>query len=759
MLTQTFKCWLVASLLSQLVFFSNTTQAATSSDQFHQAYFLDVEQGDWAAAAKLYEQALSDSRLDQSLRQVAETRLAVCREEIAAKDFARLVPPNTLAYAELSRPGKQIERLLGQLGLLGNPGEPVVLGEGETRVAISPALIQELAGLRGAAVAITGFNPMKQEPTGVVILHPGNLEVVRGFLETGLPIGGTPVEPILGYATYDIEGEALVTLTSRLIVASPSRGEIKGVLARLSGKEKSSFATNADVSEALAARDDAMLFFCLNGPPVMTIANTLMAAAATASPEAAVARAALDPESLRSLVGKAGVSDDGLFVDVTLRLADGHHNLLYNFLRTPPIDRDTLRAVPAGAAGFFASALNDPPTENAVVSNTGGDRIVTALDIGRELFANLTSFALFVLEPAEDAAPIRLPIPDVGLVLTVNDPSKSELLWSQMLGLGSLAAGGPAIEGVPVQIAGRSVRTFQMPEGVKIYLAVSDHDVLITTSESAVERSLHAKDSGKSVLDDPMYASTIARINATTTKAIFAHPGRMMRIAAKFDAEAPAEIQQVAALLDETVASFVVDHARDHLRVGLQVSGLPDIGPFVTRQLAMEKHKQALDHKFRSAVQSKDWHKALALADEIITSEPDNLQALGNRCRILSYRLPDPAAARACFDAYYAKTEKSPLALNNFAWALLTDEKFKAQWDDVALKMSRRCNDLTKQRNWRYVDTLALAMFRNGQVAEAIELQKKAISLAGEGARDGLKKTLAKYEKAAKGDKVAQQGS
>ena len=134
---------------------------------------------------------------------------------------------------------------------------------------------------------------------------------------------------------------------------------------------------------------------------------------------------------------------------------------------------------------------------------------MTALDFGRELFANLTSFAFFALVPEEAGAAARTPIPDIGAVLTVNDPSKSELLWTQMLGLASLATGGGAIEGVAVEMAGSSVRTFQLPEGIRVYLAISGHDVVIASSESAMKRSLRAKQSGESVLDDAAFASTI----------------------------------------------------------------------------------------------------------------------------------------------------------------------------------------------------------------------------------------------------------
>ncbi len=70
---------------------------------------------------------------------------------------------------------------------------------------------------------------------------------------------------------------------------------------------------------------------------------------------------------------------------------------------------------------------------------------------------------------------------------------------------------------------------------------------------------LRAKQSGESVLDDPTFASTIDRITKSTTKAVYAHPGRFLQMAANYDREAAEISQQIGQLLQETVASFVVD--------------------------------------------------------------------------------------------------------------------------------------------------------------------------------------------------------
>ena len=49
--------------------------------------------------------------------------------------------------------------------------------------------------------------------------------------------------------------------------------------------------------------------------------------------------------------------------------------------------------------------------------------------------------------------------------------------------------------------------------------------------------------------------------------------------------------------------------------------------------------------------------------------------------------------------------------LNNFAWALLTEERYGSKFDRVATKISTRSNELTGYSNWYYLDTLARAAF------------------------------------------------
>ncbi len=614
------KCLLVGLLLG-LTGVSYSLGADPAEDKFHRAFYLEQNEGDFDAAAGLYREIVADSAADKELKSRAKARLAGCREEIASRDLAKLMPESPLVYLELNRPGDRIRVLLEKAGLLadGKPNWP----PGSRGVAISPTLINEALGLGGAAVAITGFDPVKQMPTGVLVLHPGSVDVIRGLIETALPSGGTLSEPIRGHTTYNVEEKMLVTLTSRLIVVSTERAQIEGVIRRLEGEERKSLATSDSLAEVLEDRNDSLLFFCVDAQPIISIINA-MAGAGGSNHELAVARALFDLDSLRFLSGQLAVGDDSLHLDLALRLDEGHRNLVYNFLRTPPISRATLECIPQGVAGFLAGALNEAPSQpyKPTPARSVPPPVVTALDIGREIFANVTSFAVYALPP--DAGPSRdrkgatipnrdrkgatelpetrkgKPIPDVAAVITVNDPAKSQALWTHMLGIASLVSGATTFAGTAVEIEGVNARSYRFPDNVTIHFAADGRDLFVSTSRSAIGRSLRAKREKASVLTDAAFARSLEQLGADTTKVVVVHPGRCLQIAKLFKrSHHPAEsqdttawereLEQVAAILSDTSVSLFVNHSTEELRLSVGLIGIPNVGQLISQKMTAEE--------------------------------------------------------------------------------------------------------------------------------------------------------------------------
>ncbi|MEW6251607.1 MAG: hypothetical protein AB1716_13245, partial [Planctomycetota bacterium] len=722
------------------------------ADKLYRAYYFEREKGDCGAAAKLYAEVAAAKDAPGDVQAMAKVRLVACQEEIATADLARLMPPEPLAYVELSRPGERVRKLLDQLGLLARPGQPPP-APGENRLAISPALVDAIFGLRGAAVAVTGLDPANHRPAGVAVLHPGDMTVVRGLLETGLPAAAEVIQPIGGFPTYRVE-EAYVTLTARLVVAGTSPAEIESLLSRLKGTEPESLATNARLQDVLKDRRGELLFLCVNPQPLMPLVDALMMTGAGRSREGMLAHALLDPKSLQAVTGRLDVSDQGLAFELTLRLDEGHRNLVYNFLRRPAIDMAALRCVPAGAAGFLTLAMNPAPPQYAdTAARPAGELpVVTALDIGRELFANINGVAIYFLPPAGAGA--KGGIPDIGATITVNDPAKSDALWSQLLGLASLAAGGPTMEGAQRQVAGAAVRSYDF-EKFSVHATTVGHHLLITSTDSAMTRALEAKRSGKSIVDDAGFAPLMARIGPHTTVALLAHAGRCAELARPFipPGEA-AELEPVIALLANTTAAVTIDHSDRMLRLGAGVNGVPDVSGLVNARLTLEQRRRRTQGELTQVMRAGNWEAAHKLLDEQLAARPGEPGLLRKKFDALAAQGGVPEAAKAAGAELNRAIWNDAQALNSFAWELLTEKKYGGRFSELALEAAQRCNELTGNAQWAYVDTLALAEFETGNRARAIELEEKAITLsktrAGGAGLAEMERALKRFRQAAK---------
>ncbi len=555
-----------------------------ADERFYKAYFLESQQHDYAAAAELYTRIATDRSAPAELRDASQARAASCREELASADFTALVPAGTLAYVELNRPGEQVSGLLAQLGLL-RDGEPALGVREAGQLGVSRAAVEGLLGLRGAAAAITGFDPSQGKPSGVAILHPGEMEVLRALIQDALNLAATPVEAIGGHPTYCVENEVFLTFTSRLIVVSQQRGEIEGVIRRLSGDDEESLRNDSHMAAALKDRDGALLFFALNFKPVLPLIQAAMAVGGTQSPELAAAQALLDPASLDTLVGQVSMREQGIRVDLSLRLADENRNLAFHFLRLPPIDPRTLARIPAGCASFFAMALNqagEPAAPPDAVDLRVPPAPVSLLDLGRELYGNVVGVAGFV--PTGMTMQIeRERVPAAALVFTVRDPRHSRALWTELLGVASLATRSGPLDGARVDIEGVSAQRFDLPEGISIYLAFAGNDVLLSPSKEAIAAALRCSTEGESVLNDPAYSSSLGRIGRDSTIAVFAHAGRCIELARPMMGERDAEeLSLVFGAANDLVGSLVVDHSPNTLRISLMATGLPQVGPILT---------------------------------------------------------------------------------------------------------------------------------------------------------------------------------
>jgi hypothetical protein len=196
--------------------------------------------------------------------------------------------------------------------------------------------------------------------------------------------------------------------------------------------------------------------------------------------------------------------------------------------------------------------------------------------------------------------------------------------------------------------------------------------------------------------------------------------------------------------------AFVVDKEGKVVWIGHPMSGLDEVieGIFAgTFSLEKAMKRQELEKRVREVFQSGDEAEFAKLADEVeamdLTSRDDLTMKF--HIQVMAKRMEK---AKATGEKVLEKIRESAEDLNQFAWAMLTDEPFKGSFSDLALKAAMEADKLSEGKDWQIVDTLALAKFETGAAEEAVELEKKAIKLAREAGADA--RAIAQMEKALK---------
>ncbi len=596
----------------------------TSEAAFHRAFFLQTHQHDYVAAAAAFQQVASDEQAPDQLKQAAATRMAQCREESAAEDLARLMPADALAYLELTRPGEHLQKLLGMLGLVrqgepadkAGPVERIPLGSGlslPTDFSVSPALLAEMKRLRGVAVAVTSVDPQQEEIQGVLVLHPGEDNNLRGQIETAVQLL-TPGEPIEGFRVHHYQGQVWVALTARLVVVADSREKLAAVAQRLKDPQAENLASRKDFQRCRADAQDALLFAYVSGQQAIRQFGSQLR-----GPEAMIARTVLDFDHLESLTMVAGVTDSGILLEARLNLAEGSRNLAYALVRTAPLSKRSLKYVPSGTAAVVLLGLN-PAGDPAADAARSTVQAITAMDLGREVFDNIEELAVFALPPSGTGSP-GSPIPEVALVVAVKDAGKSEALWTQLLSLPGLMGIGEFPPPREVTIEGVQAKAYPMPEGPPIVVARVGDRALVAGTEPAVAAAIRTSKSGGGILRDAAFQPLLDRLGPTASKAVLVNMGRAVRLATVgAPRQHAAELMIAGAALKDLNVSAVTDEGSTHFAMRVEATGLPNVLEIAKMFLTAQRHqaqaarRAAVDEAIRAAEKARAERAAAAPA-------------------------------------------------------------------------------------------------------------------------------------------------
>jgi thiol-disulfide isomerase/thioredoxin len=148
------------------------------------------------------------------------------------------------------------------------------------------------------------------------------------------------------------------------------------------------------------------------------------------------------------------------------------------------------------------------------------------------------------------------------------------------------------------------------------------------------------------------------------------------------------------------------------------------------------------------ASKDKDWTDAEAKIAEAEKAIPeDQREALDMaRLSVLFGKEDYPAAYKLLTSLSDAHKDDAMLQ-NQWAWQILTSPDIKQRDLKVAELCANRANEAAKGKDANVLDTIARLKFMQGEKAEAVATQEKAISLAEGGQKAQFEKTLESYKR------------
>jgi hypothetical protein len=356
-------------------------------------------------------------------------------------------------------------------------------------------------------------------------------------------------------------------------------------VARLQNQQGDSLAKEPGFSRLTSDRESALAFLYVNGRRAMEVAGPHLR-----GQEAMMARMLFDLEHLESVSASVGTTDKGIHAHAKVALADGHRNLAYGMVRTAPVTRRSLDHVPAGAAAVAVLGLNPAarPVEN--VGTTDAKRpSLSAMDIGREVFANVEEISLFVLPPEGADSPRA--IPEIGVIAAVKDPAKSEALWDQLLSLAAMF--GPQIAQPPreIELDGRKGKEYQFQGAPPIVVVRVGDGAMAAGTRGAVSAAIRAVGT-RAITGDPQFKPLLDGLKPDSSKAVLVHAGRVIGIAASQMPRERDEARQIAALVGDLRFMVVTNEQPNELSIQAAASGLPNLNGIIQAALAAHQPRR-----------------------------------------------------------------------------------------------------------------------------------------------------------------------
>lgn len=316
--------------------------------------------------------------------------------------------------------------------------------------------------------------------------------------------------------------------------------------------------------------------------------------------ELGLARMVLDLDHLQYIASATMATENGLRSRLNVKFSDDHNSFGYGMIRTVPLSRKALGHVPSGSVAVVGMGLNP---KLLLAAQAAGEKQLSALDIGREVFANIEELGVFVLPTLATGSG---EIPNVGLIIASSDVEKSETLWNQLLSLPAMMnlEEGPTAKDIEITGVNAREYTFGDDDIPQLVIARLGDDAMVAGTRVAVAAAIAAQRSGQTLATDSRAAAFWESYSEHTSKAAFLHVGRALKMAASLSHGREAEqMNLVGDLLQELVATLVVNEAPAELEIQTDIVGLPQFAEVIkaVAKFQPQPHRQASSSDDRAA--------------------------------------------------------------------------------------------------------------------------------------------------------------
>ncbi len=393
--------------------------------------------------------------VDQALRRLAA---------ISAGDPAALMPPETLFYVEIVRPGLQAERVASTLQGVDESGLQRLLAKlgierdlRAIRATFTEAMREDINRIDSVALGVIALEslPGRIDARFLLALHPGKSLATRGVLALMAQSAGQADGAHGDAKLWALPDGSTGTFSFTNLRDRPGIGGLmllgkdRDVVCRAIDRWRSGQATGTLSAlpefrrQASARRLDSAVLVYADVPRLLARLRQDMSDKDRRRYEAS--RRLLDLDAIERGMARVALLDNGLLLELSLMFND-KPNRFYRAFRTPPFDRDLLAFVPVDAVGALLLSMRPGADRLAqmdlfveqveslgrILSGRKGPGIekavqlverATGLSIAEDIVPNCRSLALLLPEIGPGPSPITdSPVGNLVVVVRVADP-------------------------------------------------------------------------------------------------------------------------------------------------------------------------------------------------------------------------------------------------------------------------------------------------------------------------------------------------